>query len=109
MFLASVTRHAVPLRTRRNSGGDRTMYTANSEPFDTEFEASYAWDYATREEALRNLYEKSKLAQWNAKSDVDWAIEVDPEAENIPDPVVPFYGTEYWNRFTPEEVRRFRH
>jgi hypothetical protein len=85
------------------------MYTARSEPFPTTYEASYAWDYATREEGLRNLYEKSKAAQWNAKTDVDWSIEVDPEAENIPDPVIPFYGTEYWDRFTPEEVRRFRH
>ena len=85
------------------------MYTGKAEPFDTQYEASYAWDYATREEGLRNLYDKSKLAQWNAKTDIDWSIAVDPEAENIPDPVVPFYGTEYWNRFTPQEVRRFRH
>ncbi len=85
------------------------MYTDRSESFPTTFEASYAWDYRSHEEGLRNLYEKSKAAHWNARTDVDWSIDVDPEAENTPDSIIPFYGSEYWNRLTPDEVRRFRH
>jgi hypothetical protein len=85
------------------------MHQENSEPFLTKYEASYAWDYASHEEGLRNLYEKSKLAHWNARTDVDWSIDVDPEAENVPDQIIPFYGTKHWNQFSESDVRRFRH
>ena len=85
------------------------MKTEGSELFTTQFEASYAWQYASQEEGLRNLYEKSKAAQWNAATDPDWSIDVDPEAENIPDQIIPFYGTKHWDRLTDAEIGRLRH
>ena len=45
--------------------------------------ASFVWDYDDRRPRLQRLYEKSKTAQWNASTDVDWSIEVDPG--KIPD------------------------
>jgi hypothetical protein len=39
----------------------------------------FNWDYDMRREALVNLYEKGKRMQWNAATDVDWSIDVDPE------------------------------
>lgn len=85
------------------------MYTENSEFLTSDFETAYAWTYESREEGLRNLYEKSKAAQWNAVTDVDWSIEVDPEAENTPDEVIPWFGTKYWNKLDEAEIRRVRH
>ncbi|RMD82374.1 MAG: ferritin-like domain-containing protein [Candidatus Dadabacteria bacterium] len=85
------------------------MYTNHSESFPISFEASYAWEYRSHEEGLRNLYEKSKAAQWNAATDIDWSIDVDPEAENTPDEIIPFYGSKYWNKLSEAEIRRFRH
>ena len=40
--------------------------------------ASFVWDYDRRRPRLGRLYEKSKVSQWNAATDVDWSIEVDP-------------------------------
>src|SRR4029077_13904779 len=42
-------------------------------------ETVFNWDYALDREALVNLYEKGKRMQWNASTDVDWSISVDPE------------------------------
>jgi hypothetical protein len=39
----------------------------------------FTWDYETRREALLALYEKGKRLQWNASTDIDWSIDVDPE------------------------------
>lgn len=62
------------------------------------FESAYVWDYTTTRPDLRNLYEKSKLAQWNAKTDLPWEIDVDPEGENIPNQFIPIFGTRLWDK-----------
>ena len=38
----------------------------------------FNWDYKIRREELLRLYEKGKKLQWNAASDIDWSIDVDP-------------------------------
>ena len=43
-------------------------------PMDTVFD----WEYALERKNLLALYEKGKLATWNA-TDLDWSIEVDLE------------------------------
>ena len=40
--------------------------------------AAYVWNYGDRRDRLTKLYEKSKLSQWNASTDIDWDVEVDP-------------------------------
>jgi hypothetical protein len=34
------------------------------------------WDYGSRDTRLWSLYERSKLAQWNVSTDIDWTPEV---------------------------------
>ena len=48
-------------------------------------DALFTWDYAKgARPKLERLYEKAKTSQWNAQTDLDWSIEVDPyEAFNI--------------------------
>ena len=46
--------------------------------------ASFVWDYTDRRPRLTKLYEKSKVSQWNASTDVDWSIPV-PFGEPLPD------------------------
>jgi hypothetical protein len=40
--------------------------------------ASFVWDYDARRPRLAKLYEKSKVSQWNALTDIDWSIDIDP-------------------------------
>lgn len=72
------------------------------------YEMSYCWDYEETKKELRSLYERAKKEQWNASYDLDWSVQVDPEAENVPDAILPIYGTTLWNKLNPAEVRKFR-
>jgi hypothetical protein len=45
-----------------------------------ESDAVFNWSYDLERPALVNLYEKAKTLQWNASTDIDWSISVDPEA-----------------------------
>src|ERR1700742_211681 len=45
-------------------------------------DAIFTWDYEKgARPALNKLYEKAKHSQWNGETDLDWSIEVDPEAQ----------------------------
>jgi hypothetical protein len=39
----------------------------------------FTWDYSRSRAPLVKLYEKAKSSQWNASTDLDWGIDVDPE------------------------------
>jgi hypothetical protein len=62
------------------------------------YDAAYTWTYAAERLDLRNLYERSKDAMWNARTDVAWDTDVDPEAEAIPDQMSPIFGTHLWDK-----------
>jgi hypothetical protein len=39
----------------------------------------FTWDYERSRVPLIKLYEKAKTSQWNASTDLDWSVDVDPE------------------------------
>ena len=43
------------------------------------YDGIFTWDYEQSRPALVKLYEKAKTSQWNATTDLDWSIDVDPE------------------------------
>jgi hypothetical protein len=43
-------------------------------------DAIFTWDYTLARPALRKLYEKAKVGQWNGSTDLPWDTEVDQEA-----------------------------
>jgi hypothetical protein len=46
----------------------------------TEYEPLFTWEYdSNRKAKLTRLYEKAKVSQWNAQTDIDWSIDVDQE------------------------------
>ncbi len=49
-----------------------------SESVSSTMDTIFDWEYALEQENLLGLYEKGKLATWNA-SDLDWSIDVDLE------------------------------
>lgn len=85
------------------------MLGTNFETLSTKYDINYVWDYDSKEEGLRNLYEKSKAGHWNARTDPDWSIQVDPEAENTPDQAIPWYGSTHWNKLSEKNIRQIRH
>ena len=43
-------------------------------------DALFTWDYSLARPQLRKLYEKGKVGQWNATTDLPWDTEIDLEA-----------------------------
>ena len=42
-------------------------------------DAIFTWDYSLARPQLRKLYEKAKVGQWNATTDLPWDTEIDLE------------------------------
>jgi hypothetical protein len=71
-------------------------------------EVAYAWDYGTKRQDIRTLYEKSKDLMWNARS-LAWNTNVDPEGELVPDAFIPIVGTDIWRKLDPKrEIPKVR-
>jgi len=58
-----------------NSDVDELVHAVKAES-----DALFTWDYTRSRPALVKLYEKAKMSQWNATTDLDWSIEVDQAA-----------------------------
>jgi hypothetical protein len=72
-------------------------------------DVAYDWDYEVKRAELRTLYEKSKDLTWNARTDLDWSIDVDPEREIVADTFNPIYGTDIWRRLDKKtEIPKLR-
>src|SRR5437868_10472721 len=69
-FFSSRRRHT---RSKRDWSSD--VCSSDLSAFPTVF----SWDYRIRHAELLRLYEKGKTLQWNASTDIDWSIDVDPE------------------------------
>ncbi len=55
---------------------DRIQALRNQTDVDAPVELHWTWEYGSEVEELRRLYEKGKVNQWNAESDLDWSIPV---------------------------------
>ena len=82
-------------------------------------DALFTWDYTKgARPKLERLYEKAKTSQWNAETDLDWSIDVDPykiltpindlppTTEDIAGPGSPVehWGDDEWREFNKEQV-----
>ena len=64
------------------TAGHRDIELPSGEPMEqvsSAFPSIFNWEYKTRHDDLMQLYEKGKTLQWNAATDIDWSIDVDPE------------------------------
>ena len=86
---------------------------AAGSPMAAAHRAWFDWTYARRQPELAKLYEAAKRAQWNATSDLDWTISVDPGDPTrplVPDGFVPVSEHPVWNTLSAAErgMTRFR-
>lgn len=90
------------------------MTTSATRPIDIEhieakLDISFNWGYEKTREDLRDLYRKSKLAQWDGETRLDWSIDVDIEKAQIPEFMHPLYGSDIYAKLDPKkhlELRR---
>src|SRR6266571_4353046 len=71
--------------------------------------ARFSWEYDDGRDRLLALYQKGKDKQWDAVRRIDWDLEVDPgNVLGVPDESMAIYGTTYWDKFSPENIREVR-
>jgi P-aminobenzoate N-oxygenase AurF len=71
--------------------------------------ARLSWEYDDGRDRLLALYQKGKDKQWDAVRRIDWDLEVDPgNVLGTPDQSMAIYGTKYWDKLGPQNIRRLR-
>ena len=73
------------------------------------FDTSYAWNYGSVKEGLRDLYEKAKREQWNSTTQLAWETPVDPESEIVPRGINPLKDYGPYKKLDDKERARFHH
>lgn len=76
------------------------------EQITTSFDTSYAWNYGTVKEGLRDLYEKGKRDQWDGRI-LPWDTDVDLEKGIFPEELNPFAGHAFYEKMTEKEQKEF--
>jgi hypothetical protein len=76
-------------------------------------ETVMTWNYDVENVDLRALYEKAKREQWNATTQLDWTLDVDPEGDVLDDHINPnvalLRDSDIWRRMTLKEQQQLRH
>jgi P-aminobenzoate N-oxygenase AurF len=91
---------------------DETTSGAAGSDIDTllaSYDITYAWNYGSVKEGLRDLYEKAKRDQWNGSVQLDWSTQVDPEGEIIPQVYNPLEDYAPFHKLDEKRVKEFRH
>ncbi|GMV16917.1 MAG: ferritin-like domain-containing protein [Polyangiaceae bacterium] len=81
----------------------------NVERIEAQLDISFNWGYEKTREDLRDLYRKSKQAQWDGETRLDWSIDVDIEKAQIPEFMHPLYGSDIYAKLDEKkhlELRR---
>ncbi len=68
-------------------------------------EAVYNWNYESEIDELRSLYANALERQWIALRDLDWSVEIDPEAFSSTASMggVPLQATDFWKSLPLEK------
>jgi hypothetical protein len=73
------------------------------EHLDCRLDATYNWGYESTRRDLRDLYEKAKKSQWISEETLPWSISVDPQKANLPEELLPIYGSDLYAKLTEKE------
>jgi len=79
---------------------------------DVEHTVAFDWQYTRDKPEMSKLYEAAKVSQWNATTDVDWSIDVDPdnpERPLVPDSYAPVKGLPIWENLSRKEKNKQIH
>jgi P-aminobenzoate N-oxygenase AurF len=70
-------------------------------------DVAWQFDYAIDIEKLRALYSKAKRNQWDAESQLDWSVEVDPSKPIIGEDRFFFYRMPFFQRLSRSQQETF--
>jgi len=80
----------------------------DTSPVDCGHKALFDWSYERDQPDMARLYELAKKSQWNATSDLDWSIQLDPEDDGtalLPNDYLPVLQLPTWGKLSLREQR----
>ncbi|MEZ4368880.1 MAG: ferritin-like domain-containing protein [Kofleriaceae bacterium] len=69
-------------------------------------DVTYTWDYQETRQKLRDLYTKATRGQWISEDALPWQTDVDLDKPLIPEQLLPLWGSDIYQKMTPQERRR---
>src|SRR5581483_5736346 len=72
-------------------------------------DVAFTWSYAQGRPELARLYQKAKRSQWNAATDIDWSIDVDPHDSGGLADYLPLIAADAFARFSERERAEAAH
>lgn len=90
---------------KRGKRGDTTNMPAHHE-------AHFDWTYPRDHAEMKKLYEAAKRSQWNATTDLDWSIDVDPYDDSrdlMPDEDLPLMEIPAYRKLPKRQQQMHRH
>jgi len=107
-LVENLFREAHPLEVQRPNLSTRPRTRPLDAPVDglaveSLREATFTWTYDQANAGLVKLYAKAKESQWNASTDIDWSIDVDPMNSGGMGDYLPMLSSEAFDRFTAKE------
>jgi hypothetical protein len=76
------------------------------ESLDAMLDVTYTWGYQDTRAQLRDLYDKAVRAQWISDDVLPWEQSVDVEGPLTPEPLLPLFGSDIWQRMTERERKQ---
>ncbi len=75
--------------------------------YKTPMDVAWQFDYTIDIEKLRNLYTKAKQSQWDADSQLDWSVEVDPSKPIVGEDRFMFHRVPFFQRLSQSQRDMF--
>jgi hypothetical protein len=75
--------------------------------YTTPMEVAWQFDYAIDIEKLRALYSKAKQFQWDAETQLDWSVEVDPSKPIVGEDRFIFFRVPFFQRLSKSQREAF--
>jgi hypothetical protein len=105
---ATLAEAEAPASDPAAAGAQERVAALVTEFLDARCPVNYTWNYTSSRADLRALYEKAKGEQWDGRTYLPWATDVDPTAEQVPDSTIAIHGTHLWNKLNAREIGELR-
>jgi hypothetical protein len=68
--------------------------------YETPMDIAWNFSYEIDNEKLKNLYSKAKQSQWDAESQLDWSVEIDPSKPIVGEDRFPFLRVPFFQKLS---------
>ena len=76
-------------------------------PSETPMDIAWNFSYEIENQKLKNLYAKAKQNQWDAQTQLDWSVEIDPSRPIVGEDRFPFLRVPFFQKLSKSTRETF--